>query len=375
MRPVVECAAARHGGEPIAAMSKTIHEEDIGQMKDGRPIKAYTLENDKGLRATFLNYGGVLVELEVPDRIGMPDDVTLGLDAVEDYVDNNAHYFGTLVGRFANRIAHGRFSLNGKSYSLPLNEESAQLHGGPEGFSHKLWKGTVRAGPDGQVLVLDYTSKSGEMGYPGTLKVRAAITLTPENGLRYEFTATTSAPTVVNLTMHPYFNLAGQESGSVRNHSVRIMADQYLPTSAETNTPTGDLESVTDGPFDFREPQSLDHRLDSPNPQVDKAHGFDHTFVLRADRDLSEPVATVVEEASGRKMEVFTSEPGIQFYTGNALDGTLAGKNGYFYPRHSGLCLETQHFPDSPNIAKFPSTVLNPGETFSSFTEFRFSTV
>ncbi|MFO7725873.1 MAG: aldose epimerase family protein [Oceanipulchritudo sp.] len=355
-------------------MTKSIHEETIGQMKDGRPIQAYTLENDSGLRATFLNYGGILVELEVPDRIGMPGDITLGLDAIEEYVENNSHYFGALVGRYANRIAHGRFTLAGKEYHLPLNDGKAHLHGGPEGFSRQLLKGSTREIAGGHALVFEYTSPDGEMGYPGTLTMEAEITLTPENGLRYAFTATTDSLTVVNLTMHPYFNLAGQDSGSIRQHTVQIKADTYLPTRTDTATPTGEQETVLDSPFDFREPESLDHRLDSPNPQVEKAGGFDHTFVLREDRDPAEPVAVVVDEASGRQMEVFTSEPGIQFYTGNNFDGSLAGKGGYFYPRHAGLCLETQHFPDSPNIKGFPSTVLAPGKTFSSFTEYRFST-
>ena len=353
-------------------MSNPIHEETVGHLQDGRPIQAYTLHNDIGLRATFLNYGGILVELEVPDRIGMPDDVTLGLDAVEEYVENNRNYFGALVGRFANRIAHGRFTLDGKEYSLPLNEPRSHLHGGPEGFSRKLFEAGIREGMHGQVLVLDYTSPDGEMGYPGEVHLRVEISLTPENGLRYEYTATTDKPTIVNFTTHPYFNLSGQDSGSIRQHMVQIHADAFLPTTEETNTPTGKFESVADSPFDFREPQVLDPRLDSPNEQVAKCDGFDHTFVLREDRDFSEPVAVVVEESSGRKMEVYTSEPGIQFYTGNALDETVAGKNGYFYPKHAGLCLETQHFPDAPNFEAFPSTRLDPGETFNSFTEYRF---
>ncbi|MGC9449896.1 MAG: aldose epimerase family protein [Oceanipulchritudo sp.] len=356
-------------------MLEAIHEETVGHTGDGHPIQAYTLQNERGLRATFLNYGGILVELEVPDRIGLPDDVTLGLDAVEEYVQNNQPYFGALVGRFANRIAHGTFTLDGKAYRLPLNEEHGHLHGGPEGFSHKLFEGSIREGKHGQVLVLSHTSPDGEMGYPGTLRLEVAISLTPENGLRYEYTATSDKPTIVNLTAHPYFNLAGQESGTVRQHLVKIEADAYLPTTEDTNTPTGQLESVSDSPFDFREPHPLDPRLDSPNAQVEKCGGFDHTFVLRKNRDFGDPVATVVEESSGRKMEVYTSEPGIQFYTGNSLDGTLAGKNGYFYPKHAGLCLETQHFPDAPNHEHFPSTRLDPGDTFLSFTEYRFGTV
>jgi len=356
-------------------MSRTIHEEILGKHKEGGSIRAYTLENDNGLRATFLNYGGILVELEVPDKIGMPTDVTLGLDAIEDYVDKNDPYFGALVGRFANRIAHGTFTLDGKAYQLPLNEAAGHLHGGPEGFSRKLFEGSVREGKDGQVLVLEYTSPDGEMGYPGELHLVVEISLTKENGLRYDFTATTTATTIVNLTMHPYFNLAGQDSGSIRHHMVQIEADEFLPTLEETSTPTGDPEPLADTPFDFRELSPLDHRLDSPAPQISQANGFDHTFVLRTDRDFSEPVATVVDPQSGRKMEVYTSEPGIQFYTANHLDESLAGKNGFYYPRHAGLCLETQHFPDSPNFESFPSTRLDAGETFTSFTEFRFSSI
>ncbi len=356
-------------------MIEEIHEEQIGEMTDGRPIKAFTMQKESGLRATFLNYGGILVELEVPDGIGMPDDVTLGLDSVEEYVENNPNYFGALVGRFANRIARGRFTLDGETFEIPLNEEHGSLHGGPEGFSNKLFESEIRDGEHGQVLVLSYESPDGEMGFPGNLKLEVQLSLTPENGLRYEYTATTDKPTIVNFTAHPYFNLAGQGTGSIRQHQVQIAADKYLPIHPDTCTPTGVFESVSDGPFDFRELEPLDHRLDSPNAQVDKDGGFDHNFVLREDRDLAEPVAVVIDEASGRKMEVLTSEPGIQFYTGNFLDETLAGKNGYFYPKHAGMCLETQHYPDSPNFEDFPSTRLDPGKTFHSFTEYRFSSV
>ncbi len=356
-------------------MSLPIHEETIGELPDGRPIKAFTLQNERSLRATFLNFGGTLVELEAPDEIGMPDDVTLGLDSIEDYVENNPPYFGVLVGRFANRIAKGKFTLEGKAYELPLNEKYGHLHGGPEGFSKKLFESRITEHINGEALVLSYRSPDGEMGYPGNLELEVTLSLTPENGLRYEYRATCDKPTIVNFTAHPYFNLAGQGSGSVRQHVVQILADTYLPIREDTMTPTGAFENVTDGPFDFREPVPLDHRIDSPNAQVDQCGGFDHNFVLRSDRDIDEPVAVVVEEASGRKMEVFTSEPGLQFYTGNFLDESLAGKNGYYYPRHSGFCMETQHFPDSPNFEEFPSTVLKPGETFSSFTEYRFSAV
>ncbi|NBD38540.1 MAG: galactose-1-epimerase [Verrucomicrobia bacterium] len=356
-------------------MKTTIHQEPIGEMSDGRVITAFTLSNEGGLRATFLNFGGVLIELEVPDRIGMPDDIVLGLDAIDDYVQRNSNYFGTLVGRFANRIAGGSFTLDGKKYQLPVNEEAAgvHLHGGPRGFSHQLFEGTVIDRDGDEALLLRYESPDGEMGYPGNLELRVTLSLTADNGLRYEYEASTDAPTVINLTAHPYFNLAGQDAGTIREHVLQIRADHYLPTDPETNTPKGKQEPVDDSPFDFRQADSLDHRLDSPDPQVAGNNGFDHTFVFPAERDLSEPVASVEDPASGRCMTVYTSEPGVQLYTGNNLDGSFAGKGGCYYARHAGLCLETQHFPNAPNEPDFPSTRLDPGKPYKSFTEYRFS--
>lgn len=356
-------------------MTRKIHQEPIGKTPNGKTIKAYTLQNERGLRATFLNYGGILVELEVPDRSGMPVDITLGRDSVEEYVDGNPGSFGAIIGRFANRIAHGKFDLDGKTIQLPLNEAHAHLHGGPEGFGSRLFKATVGEEADGPVLIFSYTSPNGEMGYPGKLQLEVRISLTPQNGLLYRYQATTTKPTILNLTCHPYFNLAGQDSGSIRQHVLQIAADHYLPIHSDTRTPTGVLEPVNDGPFDFRNPEQLDRRLDSPNAQVELVRGFDHTFVFNKDRDPDEPVAVVTDENSGRRMEVFTSEPGVQLYTANHFDESLAGKNGYYYPRHAGFCLETQHFPDSPNFPAFPSTRLDPGETFTSFTEYRFSAV
>lgn len=359
-------------------MKTTIHVEAIGQLEDGRAIEAITLANANGIRATFLNYGVTLVELEVPDKIGITDDVTLGLDDVDSYVNANSPYFGAIVGRFANRIADGKFTLNGTSYALDINEadNNNHLHGGKAGFSHQLFAADTEEDESkgGPVLVFSAVSNDGDMGYPGNLNLTVRIWLTKNNGLCYAYEATTDAPTIVNFTCHPYFNLAGQDSGSIRQHMVRIAADHYLPINKRA-IPTGKLEPVNDGPFDFRELQSLDQRLDSPNPQVLQEGGFDHTFVFAKDRDPAIAVAEVVEENSGRKMEVFTTEPGIQFYTANSLDGTLPGKNDTYYQKHAGFCLETQHFPDSPNHDNFPSTVLNPGETFSSFTEYRFSLI
>lgn len=358
-------------------MSNSIHVETIGQLNDGRDIQAFTLENSHGMRATFLNYGGLLVELEVPDRIGITDDVTLGLDDIESYVSGNKPYFGAIVGRFANRIANASFTIDDKEYALTRNseEEPFQLHGGPVGFSHSLMDAAVEEGKTGEVLHFSLTSPDGDMGFPGELKFSVRIWLTEQNGLCFEYQATTDAPTHVNFTTHPYFNLAGQDSGSIRQHLVSIDAEHFLPMD-EHSLPTGKLESVNDGPFDFRELQSLDQRLDSPNAQVALEGGFDHNFVLRKDRDCKkDPVAVVIDEGSGRKLEVFTTEPGIQFYTANFMDGTLAGKNDVFYQKHSGFCLETQHFPDSPNQPQFPSTLLKPGKAFKSFTEYRFSSV
>lgn len=356
-------------------MSNNIHEEIVGELPDGRSITAFTLSNAYGLRATFLNYGGILVECEVPDKIDMTDDITLGLDDVDAYINANAPYFGAIVGRFANRIAKGKFKLKNKSYTLDKNDNDRQtLHGGSGGFSHQLLTAKTATGPEGPELILSYDSPDGEMGFPGNLHFRVRIWLSPHNGICYAYEATTDAPTVVNFTTHPYFNLAGEATGSIRQHFVQIIADHYLPVDAN-GIPTGKLESVADGPFDFRQLQSLDQRLDSPNKQVAQAGGFDHTFVFKPQRDPKLPVAVVVDEQSGRKMEVFTTEPGIQFYTGNSLDGTLPGKNGQYYARHAGLCLETQHFPDAPNQPDFPSTTLLPGQKFTSFTEYRFSTV
>lgn len=357
-------------------MNNKIHVETIGQTEDGHAIKAFTLSNQSGLRATFLNWGGALIELEVPDRIGMPDDIVLGLDSIDDYLTRNDHYMGVLVGRFSSRIKGGSCTLEGKKLQLPVNEEAFgnHLHGGPRGFSHQLMDAEVLDRNDEPALRLSYHSPDGEMGYPGNLAFSVTLALTRRGGLRYEYAATTDAPTFVNFTTHPYFNLAGQDCGNIRQHQLQLLAAHFLPNNPKTNTPTGQLEPVGDSPFDFREPDFFDHRLDSPNTQIEQAKGFDHAFVLNPERNpQDDPVAIVSEPESGRRMEVYTSEPGIQLYTANNLDGSFSGKNGCFYQRHAGFCLETQHFPDSPNLPEFPSTRLNPGQSFQSFTEYRFS--
>lgn len=352
-------------------MPTHINEEPVGETTSGQAICAYTLVNDTGLRATFLNYGGILAELEVPDSKGIPDDITLGLDDVGDYIMSNPAYFGALIGRFANRIKNGKCKIDGKAVELETNEGKHHLHGGSQGFASKIWDAAIIQDGENQILNLALECPDGEMGFPGDLRVRVRISLTPENGLKYQYEATTTKTTILNLTAHPYFNLASHDAGSIRNHIFQFNASKILPTD-EDNIPTGKMEDVADGPFDFREPQVLDPRLDSPYRQVEKCHGFDHNFVIDSPDG---PAVTVYEESSGRKMEIFTDQPGVQFYTGNFLDGSIQGKNGIQYERHAAFCLETQHFPDSPNHKKFPSTELKPGETFQSFTEYRFSSI
>lgn len=356
-------------------MSTTIHKEEIGQLPDGRPIHAFSLANEHSVRATFLDFGATLIELEVPDSRGFPDDVVLGLDSIEDYIQANSPYLGSFVGRFANRIRDARFALDGQVFQLVANEESNHLHGGPEGLSFQLFDAEIVEGDTGEELHFKHVSPDGSMGFPGNVSIEVRISLSEDNGLKYQFSASTDAPTIINLTAHPYFNLLSNDSGTIRNHFLQVFADHFLPTDAN-NLPTGKLESVADGPFDFREPHVLDPRLDSANAQIERSGGLDHTFVLRKDRDpLSEPVLILSEESSGRKLSVFTDLPGIQVYTANALDGSITGKNGVEYAKHAGIAIEPQLFPDSPNIDSFPSCRLDPGTPFTGFFEFRFGAI
>ena len=345
--------------------------EPIGELADGTPVHRWTLANDRDMTVTVLTYGGIIQTLEVPGRDGVPANVVLGLPGLDDYVAGNRPYLGALIGRYANRIAGGRFSLDGRSYHLPVNNPPNSLHGGTEGFDKRVW--TATGGQDAAALELAYTSPDGEMGYPGTLSVRARYRLSPDNELRIDYRATTDAPTVVNLTNHTYFNLSGEAAGTIDDHRLQLDADHYTPTDA-TSIPTGELARVAGTPFDFTRPRPIGQRVDEADEQLVFGHGYDHNFVL--DRPLGDrglrPAARVADPASGRVLEVLTTEPGVQFYSGNQLDGTLVGAGGAAYGRRAGFALETQHFPDAPNQPGFPSTVLRPGQTYRSATVYRF---
>jgi aldose 1-epimerase len=346
----------------------------------------YTLSNAKGLQVKVTNYGGIITSLVVPDRDGKLADVALGYDSVAAY-ERNSPYFGALIGRYGNRIAGGRFTLEGKTYTLAKNDGPNSLHGGERGFDKQVWHAEPFQSDSGQGVVFTRTSPAGEEGYPGNLEVRVTYTLTEDNALIFDYQATTDAPTPVNLTQHSYFNLRGTTPGSrgvtpgdtlrdILDHVVTLDADRFTPVDS-TLIPTGELRGVEGTPFDFRTPHAIGERINADDQQLRFGGGYDHNFVLtRSDTTYQqlEPAATVYEPESGRVMEVFTTEPGLQFYSGNFLDGTITGKGGVVYAHRSGLALETQHFPDSPNQPGFPSTILRPGETYRTRTVWSFGT-
>ena len=335
-------------------------------------VNVHTLENAGGMQVRIAEYGGIVMSLVVPDRQGRRADVVLGYDSVEAYRDN-PHHFGALVGRYANRIAGGRFVLDGVTYELATNNGPNHLHGGERGFGAVEWSAQEVRSPEGPGLSLAYTSADGEEGYPGTVHVRVDYTLTQANALVVDYRATTDRATPINLTQHSYFNLAGHGAGDVGGHLLMLNADLYVPVD-ETLIPTGELRPVAGTPFDFREPTPIGARIDSPDEQLRIGHGYDHCFVVTAE---DEPgrwgtfAGRVFEPGSGRVMEVWTTEPGVQLYTGNYLDGR-AGKDGAHYGWRAGFALETQHFADSPNRPSFPSTILRPGEEYRSRTAYRF---
>jgi aldose 1-epimerase len=337
-----------------------------GKTHEGESTDLYTLANARGAEARITNYGGIVVSLKMPDRNGAMTNVVAGLDDLESYL-TPAPFFGAIIGRYGNRIAGGRFSLNGMQYVLAKNNGENHLHGGVRGFDKRLWTAKPLSS---QSLELTYLSKDGEEGYPGNLSVTVIYTLTDNNELRVEYAATTDKDTVVNLTHHSYFNLAGE--GDILDHQVSINADRFLPVDAGM-IPTGELRSVEGTPFDFRAARAIGERIDQEDEQLKRGQGYDHNWVLKRSGSGLESAATVIEPKSGRVMDVLTSEPGIQFYTGNFLDGTLKGQ-GKTYTRRSAFCLETQHYPDSPNQPGFPSTILKSGENYRSTTVYRFST-
>jgi len=341
--------------------------ERYGRTKDGEPVSAYTLERGS-LRVQVIDFGAVITRIETPDRTGALANVVLGLDTVAGYEDESPH-FGGLVGRYANRIAHGRFTLDGTAHQLPVNEPPHTLHGGDRGFDKHLWRVTSA---EPARLVLARRSPHGEEGFPGNLDVEVSYSLAEEGALRIDYAAWTDRPTVVNLTNHSYFNLAGEGSGDVFGHRVQIAADAVLATDA-TQIPTGERRAVAGTPFDFREAAPIGERIRTGDEQLAFAGGFDHAFVLRGEAGTLRPAASAHDPISGRRLDVATTSPAVQLYTGNNLDGSLIGSGGRIYRSGDGLCFETQGYPDAPNHPDFPSTVLRPGERYSSSTVYRFS--
>jgi aldose 1-epimerase len=348
-----------------------ITKDPFGNTSNGISVELYTLTNTLGIEARIITYGGTVVSLNVPDRNDRFGDIVLGFDSIGDY-EEYSRYFGALIGRYANRIAKGRFSLNGKEYTLAVNNGENHLHGGVKGFDKVVWTGRPFIDESGANLELSYFSRDGEESYPGDLNLTVIYTLTESNELKIEYSATTDQDTIVNLTNHSYFNLASAGSGEVLDHEMMINADTFTPTDSGA-IPTGELRDVNRTPFDFTRSKTIGADIDTDDEQIKFGHGYDHNFVLnKAGNNLSH-AATVFEPTSGREMEVYTTEPGIQFYSGNYLDGSVKGKNGRIYERRSAFCLEAQHFPDSPNKPQFPSTVLKPGERYSQVTVYKFS--
>ncbi|MGW2863879.1 aldose epimerase family protein [Streptomyces sp. NPDC001205] len=359
-------------GTAQAAPRRSPSKKHFGTLADGTAVDVWTVSNG-GTRLQVLSWGGVVHALDVPDRHGCSTNIALGFDNLADYVAKSP-YFGGLIGRYGNRIAAGRFTLDGHTYQLPLNDGANSLHGGTKGFDKQMWRveGFTRGSDTG--LVLTRVSPDGEMGYPGTLKVRVTYTLTARGAWRIDYEATTDRPTVVNLTSHTYFNLSGEGSGSVYDHTLELAAGRYTPVDAGL-IPTGELARVAGTPFDFRRAKPIGRDIREGDEQLVRAKGFDHNWVLDKGISASPDYAlTLADPASGRVMRMYTTEPGLQFYSGNFLDGTLVGTSGHTYRQGDALCLEAQHFPDSPNHPSFPSTVLRPGTTYRTSTVHAFST-
>ncbi len=354
---------------PISSITKTIY----GTQPDGQAVDQFTLVNTQGMTVKIITRGGIITQMTAPDRKGIYEDVVLGYDSLSGYLDTKTPYFGALIGRFGNRIAKGKFSLAGKTYSLATNNIGNHLHGGIKGFDKVIWTAEPQSpNSEGVALKLSYLSKDMEEGYPGNLKVEAIYTLTNDNALHLDFVATTDKTTVCNLTNHTYFNLSGKGSNDILNHKVTLAAKRFLPVDS-TLIPTGDLNDVADTPFDFRTPHKIGERINIKNRQLTLGNGYDHCWVLDKTTTEITLAATVTDSISGRILKVSTSEPAIQFYTGNFLDGTLTGKGNTKYGFRSALCLEPEHFPDSPNKKDFPSTTLKPNQVYKSSMIWAFS--
>jgi len=374
---LVGCRKASDGAAPPATMASpaaapkaTVARTSFGRLADGTEVGLYTLTNRRGMEVGLIDFGGIVTSIKVPDRAGTAVDVVLGFDSLDGYV-KNPPYFGAIVGRYANRIAKAQFTLDGKTYKLAANSGPNTLHGGMKGFDKTVWQSEPFEHGNEVGVVLTHTSPDGDEGFPGTLTMRVTFTLSDANELSLDYTAITDKPTVVNLTHHDYFNLAGEGSGDVLGHELLINADRYTPVDA-TLIPTGELANVAGTPFDFRMPTAIGARINADAVQLKRGSGYDHNFVINRDNDDLVMAARVEEPKSGRVLEVRTTEPGVQFYSANFLKGNT-GKSGHPYPNRGAFCLETQHFPDSPNHPAFPTTTLRPGEQFHSRTVYTFS--
>jgi aldose 1-epimerase len=344
----------------------------FGKMEEGKAVSLFTMRNRRGVEMSVINYGGIIVSLKVPDKNGVFEDVTLGYDSLIHYVKSNP-FFGALIGRYGNRIAKGKFTLDGEQYMLPVNNGANHLHGGPQGFDKVYWNIQDVSDSSQAMLKLTYQSKDGEQGYPGNLDVEVLYTLTDDNEIKIQYQATTDKKTIVNLTQHAYFNLSGHDSPSILGHHLTINADSFLPVD-ETLIPTGILQPVQGTPFDFLSAKTIGSRISEKNNQLKYGKGYDHCWALN-NKGNFEKIATLSDSISGRMMEIFTDQPGLQFYSGNFLDGSNVGKSGTVYKFRQGLCLETQHFPDAPNKPSFASVTLSPGETYKTVTVYKFSLV
>jgi aldose 1-epimerase len=356
--------SAKKAGTMIAKTS-------YGKLPDGREVSQYTLKNAGGVEVRIINYGAIVTSIRVPDHDGKLADIVLGYDSLSGYLGDNA-FLGAIVGRYGNRINKGRFKIDGQEYQVTVNDGENHLHGGKIGFNKVLWDAKVGPPAAEPALALTYISPDGEEGYPGTVTLTVTYTLTNENELRIDYEGKTDKPTILNPTHHSYFNLTGNPIETILNHELIIDADKITPVDAGL-IPTGELADVANTPFDFRKPQKIGLRINEPNEQLQFGHGYDHNWVLNNyDRTVHE-VVELYEPLSGRLMEVFTDQPGMQFYSGNFLNGTIRGKNGVQYQHRTGLCLEAQCFPDSPNKPNFPSVILRPGQVYHQRTIYKFS--
>ena len=370
----IGCTSMPASSPGAPAVTREVHRVPFGTTADGKPVELFTLTNARGVEVRLTNYGGIITSLKTPDRSGRFDDIVLGYDSLNGYL-HNSPYFGAIVGRYGNRIAKGRFTLDGTTYRLAVNNGPNSLHGGIRGFDKVVWTAEPFRSNGIEGVVLEYTSADGEEGYPGTLRARVTYTLTDDNRLIVDYQATSDKPTPVNLTQHSYWNLAGDGSRDILAHVLTINADSMTPVDT-TLIPTGEISTVAGTPFDFRTPMPIGARIDQrQNTQIRYGGGYDHNFVLNrggAAVDSLVHAAHVAEPSTGRTLDIFTTEPGIQFYSGNFLDGTITGKAGHIYKYRYGLALETQHYPDSPNHPNFPSTILRPGQQYRSRTVFAF---